>query len=127
MVEPNQDFSVDDVIDGTACSITVNQDLVDIGFSTDVIVTIRELSHLHIERPNEVVEEGKELTLKVIKVEEDEIILSKKAVDADKSWEILTEKYENGEIFETEVKEVVKGGLVVDVGLRGFIPASLVE
>src|SRR5699024_12881610 len=54
-------------------------------------------------------------------------ILSKKEVDADKSWEILTEKYVNGEIFETEVKDVVKGGLVVDVGLRGFIPASLVE
>src|SRR5699024_8719233 len=49
------------------------------------------------------------------------------AIDAEKSWEELTKKYEAEEIFETEVKEVVKGGLVVDVGLRGFIPASLVE
>jgi len=127
MVETNQDFNVDDVIEGTVVSITEKQVFVDIGFKTEGIVPISELSHLHIETPNEVVEEGQELTLKVIKVEEDEIILSKKAVDADKSWEILTEKYENGEIFETEVKEVVKGGLVVDVGLRGFIPASLVE
>src|SRR5699024_4644875 len=116
MVETNQDFNVDDVIEGTVVSITEKQVFVDIGFKTEGIVPISELSRLHIETPNEVVEEGQELTLKVIKVEEDEIILSKKAVDADKSWEILTEKYENGEIFETEVKEVVKGGLVVDVG-----------
>src|SRR5699024_1701174 len=101
MVETNQDFNVDDVIEGTVVSITEKQVFVDIGFKTEGIVPISELSHLHIETPNEVVEEGQELTLKVIKVEEDEIILSK--------------------------KEVVKGGLVVDVGLRGFIPASLVE
>src|SRR5699024_11348058 len=51
----------------------------------------------------------------------------KKAVDADKAWEELQEKYDQGTVFETEIKEIVKGGLVVDVGLRGFIPASLVE
>lgn len=54
-------------------------------------------------------------------------MLSKKAVEADKAWENLAEKFANDEVFETEVKEIVKGGLVVDVGLRGFIPASLVE
>lgn len=48
-------------------------------------------------------------------------------MDAEAAWEDLEQKYENDEIFETVVKEVVKGGLVVDVGLRGFIPASLVE
>src|SRR5699024_9993876 len=63
----------------------------------------------------------------VKKMEDEEIILSKKLVDAEKAWEELQNKYDAGEIFETEVKEVVKGGLVVDVGLRGFIPASLVE
>src|SRR5690625_7009909 len=97
MVETNQDFNVDDVTEGTVVSITEKQVFVDIGFKTEGIVPISELSHLHIETPNEVVEEGQELTLKVIKVEEDEIILSKKAVDADKSWEILTEKYRSEE------------------------------
>src|SRR5690625_4471417 len=48
-------------------------------------------------------------------------------VDAEKAWEELQKKFDENEIFEAEVKEVVKGGLVVDVGLRGFIPASLVE
>lgn len=127
MEEANKEFNVGDIVEGKIVSISEKQVFVDIGFKTEGIIPISELSHLHIDTPNEVVEEGQELTLKVTKVEEDEIILSKKAVDADKSWEVLTEKYENGEIFETEVKEVVKGGLVVDVGLRGFIPASLVE
>lgn len=127
MVEANKEFNVDDIVEGKVVSIEEKQVLVDIGFKTEGIIPISELSHLHIETPSEIVEEGQELTLKVNKVEEDEIILSKKAVDAEKSWEELTKKYEAEEIFETEVKEVVKGGLVVDVGLRGFIPASLVE
>ncbi len=127
MVDTNKEFNVDDIVKGKVVSIEEKQVLVDIGFKTEGIIPISELSHLHIETPNEVVEVDQELTLKVSKVEEDEIILSKKAVDTEKTWEDLTEKYENGEIFETEVKEVVKGGLVVDVGLRGFIPASLVE
>src|SRR5699024_9646899 len=75
----------------------------------------------------DVVNEGDKLTLKVKQVEDDEVVLSKKAVDAETAWKELEEKFQNGEIFETEIKEIVKGGLVVDVGLRGFIPASLVE
>src|SRR5699024_7583780 len=82
---------------------------------------------LHVETPSDVVNEGDELSLKVKKIEDDEVILSKKEVEADKSWEELNHKYENDESFKTEVKEIVNGGLVVDVGVRGFIPASLVE
>src|SRR5699024_3726461 len=83
--------------------------------------------NLHVEKTSDVVSEGDELVLKVKKAEDDDIVLSKKAVEADKAWENLAEKFANDEVFETEVKEIVKGGLVVDVGLRGFIPASLVE
>src|SRR5699024_405076 len=57
----------------------------------------------------------------------EEVVLSKKLVDAEAAWEDLQQKLETNEVFEAEVKEIVKGGLVVDVGLRGFIPASLVE
>lgn len=67
------------------------------------------------------------LELKVTKVEDDALILSKRAVDADRAWEDLEKKFESKEVFEAEVKDVVKGGLVVDIGVRGFIPASLVE
>ena len=48
-------------------------------------------------------------------------------MDAEKAWDQLVEKFENNETFEAEIKDVVKGGLVVDLGVRGFVPASLVE
>src|SRR5690625_7375066 len=57
----------------------------------------------------------------------DKVICTKKDVDDKKARSNLEEKFENEEVFETEVKEIGKGGLVVDVGVRGFIPASLVE
>ena len=93
----------------------------------DGIIPISELSSLHIEKASDAVAEGDELELEVLKVEEEALVLSKRKVDAEKSWEQLIVKFENGEIFEAEVKDVVKGGLVVDLGVRGFVPASLVE
>lgn len=130
MSEEKRDFTelnVGDTVTGTVVKLEEKQVLVDIGYKTEGILPIGELSSLHVETTGDVVQEGDSLTLKVKKVEDDEVILSKKAVDAESAWEELEEKYKNGEVFETVVKEVVKGGLVVDVGLRGFIPASLVE
>ncbi|MEC2160377.1 30S ribosomal protein S1 [Virgibacillus halodenitrificans] len=118
-----------ETLTGTVIKVEDKQVLVDIGYKTEGIVPISELSNLHVETAGDVVQEGDQLTLMVKKVneEDDEVVLSKKAVEADKAWEELERKYDNNEKFETEVKEVVKGGLVVDVGVRGFIPASLVE
>lgn len=121
------EVSVGTIITGTVVKIEEKQILVDIGYKTEGIVPISELSNLHIDLPSDIVKENEELVLKVIKMEDDEVILSKKEVDADKAWDDLEDKYKNDEVFETEIKEIVKGGLVVDVGLRGFIPASLVE
>ncbi|AEB23285.1 30S ribosomal protein S1 [Bacillus amyloliquefaciens] len=87
------------------------------------IIPISELSSLHVEKASDVVNVDDELDLKVTKVEDDALILSKRAVDADRAWEDLEKKFETKEVFEAEVK----GGLVVDIGVRGFIPASLVE
>ncbi|MBP1949552.1 30S ribosomal protein S1 [Virgibacillus litoralis] len=120
-------FEVGDILTGTVVKVEDKQVLVDIGYKSEGIIPISELSNLHIEQASDLVKENDTLTLQVKKMEDDEIILSKKAVDAEKAWETLEESYENNEVFETEIKEVVKGGLVVDVGLRGFIPASLVE
>ncbi|MGR0119453.1 30S ribosomal protein S1 [Bacillus halotolerans] len=91
------------------------------------IIPISELSSLHVEKASDVVKVDDELDLKVTKVEDDALILSKRAVDADRAWEDLEKKFETKEVFAAEVKDVVKGGLVVDIGVRGFIPASLVE
>src|SRR5690625_1654056 len=120
------EVNVGDIVTGNVVKIEEKQVLVDINYKTEGIVPISELSSLHVEKPSDVVNEGEELKLLIIKVEDDDIVLSKKAVDAEKAWKELEEKLENDEVFETTVKEVVKGGLVVDVGLRGFIPASLV-
>lgn len=121
------ELSVGDIITGTVLKLEEKQALVDINYKTEGIIPISEMSSLHVETPSEVLEEGEEVSLKVKKIEDDEIILSKREVDAEEAWEQLTEKYEANEIFTTEVKEVVKGGLVADVGVRAFIPASLVE
>jgi small subunit ribosomal protein S1 len=91
------------------------------------VLPISELSSLHVEKVSDVLEEGEEYEFKVTKLSEDELVLSKKAVVAEKAWEEMERRLESGEIFEAEVADVVKGGLVVDVGVRGFIPASLVE
>ncbi|MFD1360573.1 30S ribosomal protein S1 [Lentibacillus salinarum] len=121
-------LNIGDTVTGTVIKVEDKQVLVDIGYKTEGIVPIGELSSLHIETASDVAREGDSLTLYVKKMDDDdEVILSKKAVDAEKAWETLEERYQNGDVFETEIKEVVKGGLVADVGVRGFIPASLVE
>jgi len=122
-----KELKTGDIVTGTVVKVEDKQVLVDISYKTEGIVPISELSNLHIENAGDAVKEGDTLTLKVKKVEDEDIVLSKKAVDADKSWEEIEEKFNNKETFETEVKEVVKGGLVCDIGLRGFIPASMVE
>lgn len=127
MVETNNDLQVGSIVTGTVIKIDEKQVFVDIGYKTEGIIPISELSNLHVENPGDVVRDGEELTLQVKKIDDDEVVLSKKMVDAEKAWKDLQDKFDQNEVFETEVKEVVKGGLVVDVGLRGFIPASLVE
>ncbi|MFC4324156.1 30S ribosomal protein S1 [Litchfieldia salsa] len=123
-----KDLEVGDIVTATVTKVEEKQVIVSITNSkVDGIIPISELSSLHVEKASDVVSEGEELELKVTKVEEETLILSKRAATAEKSWEILEERFNSGEVFETEVKDVVKGGLVVDIGVRGFIPASLVE
>src|SRR5699024_9963054 len=127
MVESNHELQVGSKVTGTVVKVDEKQVFVDIGYKSEGIIPISELSNLHVENPSDVVQEGDELTLQVKKIDDEEVILSKRMVDAENAWEDLQNKLDNDETFETEVKEIVKGGLVVDVGVRGFIPASLVE
>ncbi|MGN8647088.1 30S ribosomal protein S1 [Gracilibacillus sp. HCP3S3_G5_1] len=122
-----KELSVGDIVQGKVVKVEDKHVLVDIGYKVEGIVPISELSALRIETASDAVSEGEQLELQVKKVEDEEVVLSKKAVIADKAWEDLQEKFENNEIIEATVRDVVKGGLVVDVGVRGFIPASLVE
>lgn len=121
-------FEVGDKVKAKVSKVEEKQVIVDVENSkTDGIIPISELSSLHVEKASDAVTEGDELELEVIKVEEEALILSKRKIDAYKAWDHLEEKFQSGEIFEAEVKDVVKGGLVVDLGVRGFVPASLVE
>ncbi|MCQ6277933.1 30S ribosomal protein S1 [Bacillus sp. EB600] len=123
-----RNFEIGDKVSGQVTKVEEKQVIVSIKESKlDGIIPISELSSLHIEKASDAVAEGDELELEVIKVEEEALILSKRKVDAEKAWEKLEETFKNGEIFEAEVKDIVKGGLVVDLGVRGFVPASLVE
>jgi small subunit ribosomal protein S1 len=121
-------YTVGDLVKGVVTKVEEKQVIVEISDSKlGGIIPISELSSLHIEKASDAVAEGDALELEVLKVEEEVLVLSKRKVDAAKSWEHLIVKFENNETFEAEVKDVVKGGLVVDLGVRGFVPASLVE
>lgn len=123
-----KNFETGDRVKGQVTKVEEKQVLVDIeGSKLDGIIPISELSSLHVEKAEDAVSVGDELELEVQKVEEEALILSKRKVDAEKAWEELKGKFESEEVFEAEVKDVVKGGLVVDLGVRGFVPASLVE
>ncbi|MFC5603244.1 30S ribosomal protein S1 [Sporosarcina koreensis] len=117
-----------DRVTGKVTKIEDKSVLVEItGAPFDGVIPISELSSLHIEKASDAVQVGDELELIITKVEDENYVLSKRKVDAENAWDSLEEKFNNKETIETEVKDVVKGGLVVDLGVRGFIPASLVE
>jgi small subunit ribosomal protein S1 len=123
-----KNYTIGDKVTGQGTKVEEKQVIVNIQDSKhDGIIPISELSSLHVEKASDVVSEGDELELEVLKVEEDALVLSKRKVDAKKAWVNLENLFNSGEVFETEVKDVVKGGLVVDLGVRGFVPASLVE
>jgi small subunit ribosomal protein S1 len=123
-----KNLEIGEKVKGTVTKVEEKQVLVDVQDSkVDGIIPISELSSLHIEKASDVVSEGDVLELIVTKVEEELLVLSKRKVDAEKAWEEMKNRFENGDVFKAEVKDVVKGGLVVDLGVRGFVPASLVE
>lgn len=120
-------YSIGDIVKATVTKVEEKHALVDFGYKIDGILPIGEISNVHIEKAADAISIGDEVELKVIKVNEEEIVLSKRAVENEGALEELEQKLTSGEVFEVTVADVVKGGLVVDVGVRAFIPASLVE
>lgn len=125
-----------DIVKARVESVEDNRVIVSIESAKyDGIIPISELSSLHVEKASDAVKAGDEFEVMVKKVEEPSAdsegtgnyVLSKRQVDAIAAWKTLKEQFDNGEVLEAEVKDVVKGGLVVDLGVRGFVPASLVE
>ncbi len=122
---------VDDgqLVNGTVVRVDRDEVLVDIGYKSEGVVPARELSIRNDINPEEIVSIGDKLEAVVIQKEDKEgrLLLSKKKAQYERAWgEVESVKERNG-MVSGPVIEVVKGGLIVDIGLRGFLPASLVE
>ena len=98
-------------------------------YKTEGVIPSRELSIRHDADPNDIVKVGDEVEALVLQKEDKEgrLILSKKRAQYERAWGEIEGKKERDEVVVGTVIEVVKGGLIVDIGLRGFLPASLVE
>jgi len=128
-----KEVSVGDVVKGEVLAVEDKQAIVGIeGAGVEGVVPVKELSTLPVEDINELVKIGDVLDLVVISTigkdkENGSYLLSKRRLDAKKVWADIEKDFEDGKILEAPVTNIVKGGLVVDVGVRGFVPASMVE
>jgi small subunit ribosomal protein S1 len=122
-------FDEGDIVDGYVVKVDRDEVLLDIGYKSEGVIPSRELSIKHDVDPNEVVSLGDHIEALVMQKEDKDgrLILSKKRAQYERAWGTIEKKKENDEIVEGTVIEVVKGGLILDIGLRGFLPASLVE
>src|SRR6266498_1031176 len=122
-------FNDGDIVEGTIVKVDRDEVLLDIGYKTEGVIPSRELSIKHDVDPNEVVKVGDEVEALVLQKEDKEgrLILSKKRAQYERAWGAIEGLKEADEPVKGTVIEVVKGGLILDIGLRGFLPASLVE
>jgi len=122
-------FEEGDVVKGKVVRIDKDEVLVDIGYKAEGVIPSGELSIRKSVDPHEEVELGEEIDALVLTKEDAEgrLILSKKRARFEKAWRRIEVAADSGEPVEGSVIEVVKGGLILDLGVRGFLPASLVD
>ncbi len=122
---------VDDgqMVNGTVVRVDMDEVLVDIGYKSEGVIPARELSIRNDVDPGELVSIGDEVEALVLQKEDKDgrLLLSKKRAQYERAWGSIEEIKERDGMVSGPVIEVVKGGLIVDIGLRGFLPASLVE
>ena len=131
---PNYDatikpFEEGDVVSGEVVRIDKDEVLVDIGYKSEGVIPSTELSIRRSVDPAEEVSLGEQVDALVLTKEDQEgrLLLSKKRARFEKAWRKIEAAAESGEPVEGTVIEVVKGGLILDLGVRGFLPASLVD
>jgi len=131
---PNYDltipiFSEGDVVTGRVVRVDKDEVLVDIGYKSEGVIPLPELSIRKSVRPDEEVSLGEMVDALVMQKEDQDgrLILSKKRARFEKAWKRIETAAAEGEHVEGTVIEVVKGGLILDLGVRGFLPASLVD
>src|SRR3712207_1970570 len=133
-IVPNYDativpFDEGDVVTGAVVRIDKDEVLVDIGYKSEGVIPSNELSIRKSVSPDEEVDLGEEVDALVLTKEDQDgrLILSKKRARFERAWRRIEGAAESGEPVEGNVIEVVKGGLIIDLGVRGFLPASLVD
>ncbi|HUR48026.1 MAG TPA: 30S ribosomal protein S1 [Acidimicrobiales bacterium] len=123
------EFEDGDIVTGTVVKVDKDEVLLDIGFKSEGVIPARELSIRPDASPDQVVSLGEEIEALVLQKEDKEgrLLLSKKRAQYERAWVNVEKLKETDGMVKGTVIEVVKGGLIVDIGLRGFLPASLVE
>ena len=123
--------SVDDgqIVEGTVVKVDMDEVLLDIGYKSEGVIPSRELSIRNDVDPGEIVSLGDSIEALVLTKEDKDgrLVLSKKRAQYERAWGDIEKKKEEDGVVSGPVIEVVKGGLIIDIGLRGFLPASLVE
>jgi small subunit ribosomal protein S1 len=123
------DFKDGDIVEGDVVRIDKDEVLVDIGYKSEGLIPSNELTIRKGADPHEVVELGQHIEALVLQKEDADgrLILSAKRAAFERAWNRIEEAYNDQRTVEGPVIEVVKGGLILDIGLRGFLPASLVD
>ena len=122
-------FKEGDIVAGTVVRVDPDEALVDIGYKSEGVIPANELSISNSANPADVVSVGDEVEALVMQMEDDDgrLVLSKKRAQYERAWGRIENVMHDGGTVTGPVIEVVKGGLIVDIGLRGFLPASLVD
>jgi small subunit ribosomal protein S1 len=123
------EFKEGDIVAGTVVRVDPDEVLVDIGYKSEGVIPPHELSVRNNSNPDDVVKVGEAIEALVLQKEDDEgrLVLSKKRAQYERAWGRIETVMNEGGTVTGQVIEVVKGGLIVDIGLRGFLPASLVD
>lgn len=131
---PNYDatlrfFEEGDIFEGEVVRIDDDEVLLDIGYKSEGVIPLSELAIHRVTNPHEEVQIGDRLEVQVVTKEDDEgrLIVSKRRAKYERAWKRIEDLIESGQPIEGHVIEAVKGGLILDVGIRGFLPASLVD
>src|SRR4026207_1383630 len=120
-----RDFKDGDIVEGDVVKIDRDEVLLDIGYKSEGVIPSKELSIRHDVDPNQVVKVGDRIEALVLQKEDKEgrLILSKKRAQYERAWGRIEEVMHSGQTITGPVIEVVKGGLILDIGLRGFLAA----
>lgn len=134
--DPNFDFGAavgdlrtGDIVRGHVVEVHPDSVLVDVGYKSEGVIALTEFTYRHVADAHEVAKAGDEIEAMVLSIDREEgtLRLSRRRAEEARAWGRLKQSFEQGEVLEASVVEAVKGGLVLDVGTRGFLPASQVE